>query len=226
MASNLYNKCADIKAKLDNILLKTDSIINSRLPYVELEYIESTGTQYINTGVYNSNGLITESKFLYTSIVNDYDTICGAQDATNSASRGANCLIMRRDSGRLCAYIGTNPIDNSFPISNNVEYTIKFSSVINNSYATLNGETQSFNIGGTRGVRPLYLFGLNNNGSFTHFSKARIYYLKLFDNNNNLLKDFIPVMRSSDGVICMYDLISMQFYENDGTGTFIAGPVI
>ena len=34
------------------------------------------------------------------------------------------------------------------------------------------------------------------------------------------------VIRKSDSVVCMYDLIGGQFYENAGTGTFIAGPTV
>lgn len=34
----------------------------------------------------------------------------------------------------------------------------------------------------------------------------------------------MPAKRTSDGVLGLYDLVTKQFYTNNGTGTFIAGP--
>jgi hypothetical protein len=54
-------------------------------------------------------------------------------------------------------------------------------------------------------------------------SNARIYACKIWD-GNNLVRDFVPVERDSDGVLGMIDLISGAFYVNAGSGAFTAGP--
>ena len=55
-------------------------------------------------------------------------------------------------------------------------------------------------------------------------SISKIYYFKIYDNNNNLICDLVPCYRKSDGVIGMYDLVSDVFRTNLGTGTFTKGP--
>ena len=53
---------------------------------------------------------------------------------------------------------------------------------------------------------------------------ARVYKFKLTD-NDVLVRDMIPVL-DMDGTPCMYDKVEGKFYYNQGTGQFIAGPVI
>ena len=55
-------------------------------------------------------------------------------------------------------------------------------------------------------------------------SRARIYYMKITD-GETLVRDMVPVRYDSTGALGMYDLVTNTFYTNDGTGTFIAGPV-
>lgn len=49
-----------------------------------------------------------------------------------------------------------------------------------------------------------------------------IYWCQLYD-GENLLHNFIPCYRKSDGEIGMYDTVSKTFYTNAGTGTFLKG---
>jgi len=42
----------------------------------------------------------------------------------------------------------------------------------------------------------------------------------------DLVGDFIPARRNSDGVLGMYDTVTQTFLTNGGTGDFIAGPVV
>lgn len=62
------------------------------------------------------------------------------------------------------------------------------------------------------------LFG--NGGIYTGDSK--IYYAKLFDENDNLVFHAIPVL-DQDNVPCMYDKVSDTFFYNQGTGEFSYG---
>ena len=43
------------------------------------------------------------------------------------------------------------------------------------------------------------------------------------NNNGTLVRDFIPAKNAS-GVVGMYDTVSGQFFTNQGSGDFIAGP--
>ena len=61
----------------------------------------------------------------------------------------------------------------------------------------------------------------NPTGSST-CAKGRIYYLKIY-NSGTLVKNML-LCKNENGVIGMYDTVEKKFYNNNGTGTFIAGP--
>ena len=50
-------------------------------------------------------------------------------------------------------------------------------------------------------------------------ASAKLYWCKLWD-NWTLVRDFIPCYRKSDSVVGLYDLVNNQFYTNSWTGTF------
>jgi len=70
----------------------------------------------------------------------------------------------------------------------------------------------------------LYLFACDQNGTAVGWSAIRIYSCKIYD-NGTLVRDFIPVI-DNNNTPCMFDKVSNQFFYNQGTGSFIAGPVI
>ena len=69
--------------------------------------------------------------------------------------------------------------------------------------------------------RPLYLFKVNDADDHPQ-APMTLYYWKIWD-DNNLLRDFVPCYRKSDGVIGLYDRVEGKFYTNKGTGTFLKG---
>ena len=73
----------------------------------------------------------------------------------------------------------------------------------------------------------MYLFATNRGSAGNYSGKLKIHYTKIWDNNDNMIANFIPV-RSSGGVLGMYDLVDTNpataFHTNAGSGTFTAGP--
>lgn len=56
---------------------------------------------------------------------------------------------------------------------------------------------------------------------------GRIYYCKITDKSTgNLVRNFIPAYRESDGACGLYDLISSSFFTNSGSGLITTGKVI
>jgi hypothetical protein len=72
----------------------------------------------------------------------------------------------------------------------------------------------------------LYLFARNNtaNGNPVAISYFKLYSSKIYE-NYVLVQDLIPVI-DNNGVACMYDNVSKQCFYNQGTGEFVAGPVV
>lgn len=200
------------------------SIINKkggieRLPseYQEVEYIQGTGTQYIDT-LLKPYKTKTTIKFQYTEMIYE-EEICGCYNVNENRYyvfglyRGTSFIILDR----------ANITKNTIPANTNINEVIYNDE---NNYVFYNGTNVATvsdltNIGGNT----ITLFGRRNNASSVSvIAKAKIFNCQLYDKNTNtLVRDFIPCYRKSDNVIGMYDLVNDVFYTNSGTGTFLKG---
>ena len=182
--------------------------------YTELEYIESTGTQYIDTKYICSNDTKIEIDF---TVVN-FDT-------------RLNALF-----GIICASVGANSYFYSW--INNKKLQLRFGAVgktmpteleIGQRYVLIQGkQTANVNdveLGGwsntlTKATNSIFLMALRNNTAASYQFKGRIYSFKIYE-NDILAMDLIPVFDNKIGVACMYDKISNEFLYNKGTGKFL-----
>ena len=198
--------------------------------YKRLEYIESSGTQYIDTDyIFTNNKHTTILKFNKITLTGSSDYpywACGSY--VNGTTRSGG--IGLQSSGYLGVGIGnigmssTNiRIDNP---TTPIELTIQSNG--DGTFSMLGGSVDYINqsVGGnvTTGKSEL-LFGPNANGTKSSQVKMKLYYCKLYD-NDILVRDFIPMERLSDNKIGLYDFVTNTFYSNNGTGEFIAGPYI
>lgn len=208
-------------------MIRIKNNITPRLPneYQEVEYIESTGTQYIDTGVAptNKTNIKLDIEFISgesnswipliaerTRLTNSYQAMLGIwinsntkEIALNYADTDTAGITGTNGSGRH-VYSNTK---NKFYLDNTLIKTLSTSSFT----STLN----------------LYVFALNelNDGSTnieTRNCTAKLYELKIYD-DNILIRDFIPCYRKLDNEIGLYDLVNNQFYTNQGTGVFLMG---
>ena len=183
--------------------------------YQEVEYIESTGTQYIDTGIVadNSTGVKLEASF--SDVTSDMVRF-GSRTTTGDT---------RFTIGTINGYIyfgwGTTISNNTYTISTNTKYSIKLN-YLNNRKAqygnygeidiTSDLPTQTYNT---------LIFAHNRVGTIT-YSTYKLYGCEI-TSGQNVVRKFIPCYRILDGVIGLYDLVNNQFYTNAGTGTFTKG---
>lgn len=201
--------------------IKNYIIADSKLPsgYQELEYLESDGYQYIDTGIMVKTA--TDRAIIKLAITNNlYRYIFGQY--TSSCSN-----FIWLNSGRQYQYgWGRTYKQTNIQIDNNAH-----------TYELYNDGAATFVIDGViidrdttssalyNAERSLWLLN-GNTSTFTVPQPAQhLYYFKLF-RSNILIADFIPARRIGDGVVGMYDTVSKQFFTNQGTGSFIAGPEI
>ncbi len=196
--------------------------------YTKLEYIESTGTQYIDTGVILDK-LASEVfiNFKKTNGANDV-SLMGCQDT--SASYNLRQTYYYYGSGVLSFYNSTSSsYSNLGEVANNVKHTIH-TIVDNNNNVTLNidGVTKTFTqqSGISDNRLKLYLFANNSNVSAIQKVSAQMYSVWIRNSSGTLVFNGIPARRQFDNVVGMYDTVSGQFFTNAGTGTFVAGPEI
>lgn len=174
-----------------------------------IDYIESTGTQYIDTQVKTGLNIKVEAEFACLGTSDDVNYSGAVYGgglgwiATGSYSQGYLCSYFC-DSSRNGATI---PFDNNF-----------------HTYLCSNGlqkvdDTQT-NITATSMPTTLNLFIFKGNIDFsTTFSiKQRVKYYKIYD-NGTLVRDFKPC-KDTHGVYCLYDAVSNRYFYNAGTGSF------
>lgn len=107
---------------------------------------------------------------------------------------------------------------NSFPINQKFEFEVGNNYVKKNGTTVLMGTT----ISSFTGDCPIQILRDNPTGSST-CAKGKVYYLKIY-NSGTLVRNMLPCKNES-GIVGMYDIIEKKFYNNNGTGTFIAGPI-
>lgn len=176
---------------------------NHPLPpmYQRVEYIKSTGTQYIE---------ITDTFYQNTR----FDLVCQS-DSTNNTT-----VIFGYGAGGGY-WFGT--VGGKYSISNNswsnVAITDKIRATIqytNHISVQINGV--EYDTGFTGSPRTLTLF--SGRGSSSWFNAS----VKVFGLKADGVVNMIPCYRISDGEIGMFDLVTKTFLTNSGTGTFIKGP--
>lgn len=181
-----------------------------RLPtgYQEVEYIESTGTQYIDTGVSYNDNIITELKITAINVENSI-FICqkkGWSWNQYGIQFYYNNIVSTLTSS--ATYLYNNVVLNE-------EFEIKVYPLLSKVIINNNEYNQRFNVSDNSNICLFDYSRASNNISRLHFCK--IY------NNETLVRNFVPCYRKSDSVIGMFDTVSETFFTNAGAGDFGKG---
>lgn len=202
-----------LKGKMNTTLKGDTQQRNLPSTYQQVEYIESTGSAYIDTGIIpNTNTKIDISFELITK--GNYGIIFGGEDAYNS-----NGFHLYNTSGNFDISFGARYSASTIPFELNTKY--KF--VMDKTGFTLNSTSGTFETNTISTTYSIYLFAVHRATNVTETNALkRIYYCKLY-NNGTLVRDMIPCYRVSDNVIGMYDLVSNTFFTNAGSGAFTKG---
>ena len=182
--------------------------------YMELEYIQSTGAQYINAGVVpgGNTRVVAEVEF---QAVDDGRFLFGARGGNNS---NAYTLCCYRNEHRSDYYTNSS---NMFNVQN-----AHFSLDKNKGTTYVDGTVVSqANYVDFSSGNNMFLFAVNNNGSPSGHSTSKIYSMQIMD-SDVLLRDFVPCKRESDGEVGLFDKVSQSLFLNAGTGSFVAGPEV
>lgn len=195
-------------------------IYNLPSGYKQLEYIESSGTQYIDTGVTGRGGLSTEAKAMPLTEETTGLLSC------RSETEGRVYLGFRVYNSHINLGFKSE-IQSAVTVVPNKVYTATYDTKNNIGKVILDGTEiintsidSSFNSGYT-----MYMFGTNAHTGIVAYAALRAYYLIIKDENNTLVRDFVPCQNAS-GEYGMYDMITKKFFGNAGTGTFIGGPEV
>ena len=184
--------------------------------YTQLEYIQSSGTQYINTGVKSpSSGLKIALSFEYIADHSD-ETLFGCQkNGVYSICPWANPEF----------YVGSTIRLLSYSAELNTRYNLVVEAKNNKLTTTWNkiSYTGSYS-GSLESTQDIYLFANHIDNSVGQIVSIKLYECSMYV-NDVMTRNFIPCKNPS-GIIGLYDSVNSVFYANAGTGRFTAGPEV
>ena len=206
---------------------------SGRLPagYTELEYIETDGASWIDTGVNASlypDGIRYTIDFYTTKLLasDNHNYIFGALDGKSRAGNlsyfgtGEFRLIIGGSAAISRVYTGT--------AVGQRRYIEAFAtSTTDNSTMTVDGndsrKASSFALAAMPNAN--VFLGFCSGISTTSASKAfvgKLYSFAMAKADGTLIRDLVPA-RFRDGTVGMYDLVTGGFFTNAGSGEFTAG---
>ena len=184
---------------------------SSRVPtgYTEVEWIQSSGTQYIDSGVTETSDMAVSCHFDVDTVASDY--LFGSQQ--NSANLSYNGIFKNNMLEYNYAEVG-------FTAANSIELAEEVVGSTNN--ITINGVSHTLSTGTPQNVSML-IFGIRRNtGAMRPYGgKAKLRYFKI-KKGSNAVRDFVPC-KNPAGTVGLYDLVGGEFYTTPTAVTLPAG---
>ena len=189
--------------------------------YVPLDWIESTGGQYIDTGVNAGANTTVDMSFGHCTYVN-HSALFGKDIwnpkgwlfimqnnhfrffGANGSEPGAAWNLIDKDSTGLCDYRFTLGADNTARMFDGAGAQLC-------ALATDRSGTSNHS---------LWLFKCDSR--YSAYGLFRLYSMKLGTDTGETLRDFVPARRTSDGVAGLYDRITKAFFTTPIGGPFAA----
>ena len=183
-------------------------IAGSNLPigYTRCEYVESNGTQYIDTGVAGHANVKAESEFMLME---------GGASIPLGCYSPNRLYMISFDSNTYLRYGYSEWFNTSTKIEIGRKYSISVDFASGNQSMVLDGVTiaSSSILGRVTNDYNIYAFAYNDGGIASDFSKIRFYGLKLYQ-EGLLVRDYIPC-QNSEGDYGLYDLVNNVFYQSE-----------
>lgn len=176
----------------------------------ELEYIQSSGAQYVDT-LFKPNQ--------NTRVIMDAEYL-GGDVLFCSATTGTSGMFgLQYVGGKLYFYYGTlsGTTAGAITTGQKQRFEMNQNAVLLDGVVLKTNSAQSFQC-----TYSLPVFCINVGGSISYFSSLKLFAFSAYA-NGLLTRDYIPAMLAN-GEVGLYDRVFHAFYRNAGTGEFIAGP--
>lgn len=191
--------------------------------YKRLEYIQSSGTQYVDTGVSAPSGFQADIDFELASLstTSTNDAIIGAHN--DSAPYSRNYFAAKAAGFEVG--VGEAYLQGEVPTTNE-RYMVDVSTVYSDIHLVVNSVEHSLttDISATdeHSANTLYLLWCHGGSEWFSKCACKLYACRIYA-SDKLVRDFIPCISDTDEV-GLWDDVNAVFYGNAGTGTFVAGP--
>lgn len=177
--------------------------------YQLVEYLQSNGSQYINTNYIPTS--ITKWEF-------DCEFIGSTQSQNGMSNTAASGRFIIANVSGLYVALGEG-VSTGMQVSG-----IRHLFVLDSSTSSYSVDGITYSISNTfqGGLFPLFLFARNTAGSASQFAVERVYHTYL-EEIGEMKVNLYPVYRKADNKPGMYDIVNNVFYTNQGTGEFTVG---
>lgn len=182
-----------------------------------IEYIQSSGTQYINSNFIpkaTTRTIMKAEPMAWSACSAFFGTRNTSFPTASQAYIAAipAATLYRSDYFGSSLTAETPTIMQITNIDKNKNICSFNNIMITNTSSTVNATTNMF------------LLALNDVGTAKYFLSAKLYSCQIYD-GNTLVRDFIPV-KTTTNIYGLWDKVNKVFYKNAGTGTFTGGPAI
>lgn len=182
-----------------------------------VEYIESTGTQYIDLGFVPNLQMTVALDVKSTTLPSTSEYQMGSRDANSSGTaRYFNIIV---PSSVDTFNIGLGSAERSSGVQKDTDrhtfildaYNMRYG--VDDTYISLDALSELPDVS-------FYVCARNTSGSANYFASMRVYGVTVYE-SGQLTRRYVPC--NNKGVLGLYDLVNDVFYTNVGTGEFIAG---
>lgn len=182
--------------------------------YQPLEYIESAGSSWLNTG------------YIFNPETDAFKVVFQGNDTSNNgmifASNGSKYTWLYYYSAGMRIYM-TNSSGSQTSIAGPKRDTNKHAAIYQNKHYYFDGVDKGSLSGSyVSDTNSIYLFAYTGNGTNYAF-KGRIYSVEIM-RNSIIQKIFMPAKQLSDNAIGMYEVLSKSFIPSMTATAFTAGP--
>ena len=185
--------------------------------YTELEYIQSSGTQYIDTGFkQNQNSRIVMS----AQVTQQPSTHAWLFEGRISTGSGGKSVFLLDGAVWNADYNGSARRE-AFP---DIGIFDALSIDFDKNSLQINEDSFTWTTSTFQSTANLALLACNTAGAISGYISAKLYNCQIYD-NGALVRNFVPC-QDPTGNVGLYDLVGAQFYGNAGSGTFTAGPEV
>ena len=182
-----------------------------------IEYIQSSGTQYIDSNFIpkaTTRTIMKAEPMAWSA----WSAFFGTRNTTSPTASQAYIAAVPAATLYCSDYFGssltaeTPTIMQITNIDKNKNICSFNNIMITNTSSTVNATTNMF------------LLALNDVGTAKYFLSAKLYSCKIYD-DDTLVRDFIPI-KTTTNAYGLWDKVNKVFYPNAGTGTFTGGPAV
>jgi len=194
--------------------------------YQPVEYIQTTGKQYIDTGVKGNTA--------------NYKLLLDVEITNNPTANNSYFLGMYNGAkyyglfgiykdGRYRLLVGNkgdcySDIKYTLNARTNLEVNAKANEGTYTASLKINNTIKNFTYSNYENIDlTLYLFNVNYNNNVTNEYMSCKLYNCVIEQDDVLVRDFVPCYRKADNVAGLYDMVNNKFYTNQGTESFSVG---